>query len=178
LPGLQHALSQIDANKLGPDGRRVKCGKCAHVWFESARHWTSRRRSIRAEPVMRVTPLEPEEQSSIPVRNLPAVRQGAKGPQRTNRLDCLTRLCWRPFWRCSGLHASRSRGPYRRLEAVYAAVGIAAFPVARRRADRIEFDPKTEDGILSLLKGEIINDHQWCSRYVPGLRSGDHGRGK
>jgi predicted Zn finger-like uncharacterized protein len=56
----------IDAQALRPDGRRVKCGKCEHVWFEEPPSPSA------VEPIS-VTPLEPEEQSSIPTPNLPAL---------------------------------------------------------------------------------------------------------
>jgi hypothetical protein len=52
------------------------------------------------------------------------------------------------------------------MEAVYAAVGIAAFPLPGEGL-RIDFDPKTEDGVL-LLRGEIINISDGV-RDVPGL---------
>ena len=50
---------------------------------------------------------------------------------------------------------------------VYAAVGIPAFPPPGEGLI-IEFDPKTEDGALTL-KGEIINTTSGV-REVPGLR--------
>lgn len=63
----------IDADKLSPDGRRVKCGNCAHVWFESAPDLVE-----VEDPVLRLTPLEPEKASGIPVRNLPALHREKK----------------------------------------------------------------------------------------------------
>lgn len=154
----------IDADKLRPDGRRVKCGKCAHVWFESAP--VPDPEAQADEPPLHVTPLEPEEQSSIPVRNLPAVLRARKAKSA------------RTGWIVSvGLLAAVlavlwfAREPIARAvpqaEAVYAAVGIAAFPLPGEGLI-IEFDPKTEDGSLTL-KGEIINTTNGV-RDIPGLR--------
>ncbi|PPR28260.1 MAG: hypothetical protein CFH38_00110 [Alphaproteobacteria bacterium MarineAlpha10_Bin1] len=56
----------IDAQALRPDGRRVQCGKCEHIWFEEPPAPSA------LEPLS-VTPLEPEEQSTIPTPNLPAI---------------------------------------------------------------------------------------------------------
>jgi len=154
----------IDADKLGPDGRRVKCGKCAHIWFESA---PAPDLDTKAdEPPLRVTPLEPEEQSSIPARNLPAVWQARKARSaRTGWVVSIVLLgvILAVLW--------FAREPIARAvpeaEAVYAVVGIAAFPLPGEGLV-IEFDPKTEDGALTL-KGEIINTTNGV-RDVPGLR--------
>ncbi len=61
-----HTRFAIDAQALRPDGRRVKCGKCDHIWFEEPPPPSS------AEPLS-VPPLEPDELSSIPTPNLPAI---------------------------------------------------------------------------------------------------------
>lgn len=152
----------VDAEKLGPDGRRVKCGKCDHVWFESA---PVPDLEDHGEPVAPVTPLEPEEQSTIPVRNLPAIHRAQKARSaRTGwtvsvlLLAAILAALW--FGRA---HIARALP---QMEAVYAAVGIAAFPLPGEGL-RIDFDPRTEDGVLSL-RGEIINDSD-SVREVPGL---------
>ena len=152
----------IDADKLGPDGRRVKCGKCAHIWFESAPAL-----ELENEPSpLSVTPLEPEEQSPIPPRNLPAVQRAKKA--RSARigwivavvlLAAVLAVLW--FGRAQIATAIPQ------AEGVYAAVGIPAFPPPGEGLI-IEFDPKTEDGALTL-KGEIINTTSGV-REVPGLR--------
>lgn len=152
----------VDADKLSPDGRRVKCGKCAHVWFESP---PAPDVVELEEPVTKVTPLEPEEQSSIPVRNLPAIHQARKARSaRTGWVVSVVLLAavLSALW-FGRAHIARA---VPQMEAVYAAVGIAAFPLPGEGL-RIEFSPKTEDGVLAL-KGEIINDSDGV-RDVPGL---------
>lgn len=154
----------IDADKLGPDGRRVKCGKCAHVWFESAP--VADAEPEAAEPPLRVTPLEPEEQSSIPVRNLPAVQRARKARSaRTGWIVSIILLAGILAALWFGREQIARAVP--EAESVYAAVGIAAFPLPGEGLI-IEFDPKTEDGALTL-KGEIINTTTGV-RDVPGLR--------
>ena len=114
----------IDADKLGPDGRRVKCGKCAHVWFESAPEPADVEED---DPVLRVTPLDPDEQSRIPVRNLPALHQAKKARSAKTGwivsvvlLVAVLAVLW---W---------GREPIARtfpqMQAVYDAVNIAAIP--------------------------------------------------
>jgi predicted Zn finger-like uncharacterized protein len=114
----------IDADKLGPDGRRVKCGKCAHVWFESAPELTA---DEAGDPVLRVTPLEPEEQSRTPVRNLPALQREKKARSAKTGsivsvvlLIAVLAVLW---W---------GREPIARtfpqMQAVYDAVNISAIP--------------------------------------------------
>ena len=134
----------IDADKLGPDGRRVKCGKCAHVWFESAP--VADAEPEAAEPPLRVTPLEPEEQSSIPVRNLPAVQRARKARSaRTGWIVSIILLAGILAALWFGREQIARAVP--EAESVYAAVGIAAFPLPGEGLI-IEFDPKTEDGAL------------------------------
>lgn len=152
----------VEAEKLGPDGRRVKCGKCGHVWFESTPVPDP---EDQAEPVTPVTPLEPGEQSTIPVRNLPAIRQVQKARSaRTGWMVSVVLLAaiLAALW-FGRAHIARA---VPQMEAVYAAVGIAAFPLPGEGL-RIDFDPKTEDGVLSL-RGEIINISDGV-RDVPGL---------
>ncbi|MDE0780170.1 MAG: zinc-ribbon domain-containing protein [Alphaproteobacteria bacterium] len=119
----------IDADKLRPDGRRVKCGKCAHVWFASA---PDPEGLVEDEPVLRVTPLEPEEQSYVPVRNLPAILRSKKA--RSAKLGwwvsvLLLATVLAVFW--------FGRDPIARavpqMKAVYDAVNIKAIPAIRRR---------------------------------------------
>ncbi len=153
----------IDAEKLGPDGRRVKCGKCAHVWFESAPVPES---DDDQPPPMQVTPLEPEEQSSIPPRNLPALQRAKKA--RSARWGWIVALLLLVAI-LAALFFGRAQiaTAVPETEEIYAAIGIPAFPLPGEGLV-IEFDPKTEDGSLTL-KGEIINPTSGV-RDVPGLR--------
>ena len=57
---------------LRPDGRKVKCGKCGHVWFADAPPVADKASDSAHEPIS-VTPLEPDEQSWVRPRNLPTV---------------------------------------------------------------------------------------------------------
>ena len=154
----------IDADKLGPDGRRVKCGKCAHVWFESAPEPADVEED---DPVLRVTPLDPDEQSRIPVRNLPALHQAKKARGAKTGwivsvvlLVAVLAVLW---W---------GREPIARtfpqMQAVYDAVNIAAIPQPGEGLD-IKFAAKLDDDRTLSIKGEIINTSSGV-REVPRLR--------
>lgn len=110
----------IDAQALRPDGRRVKCGKCGHVWFEEPPE------PSEVEPLS-VTPLEPDELSHIPTPNLPALTvadqrrtAGAAWVMVVLLLAAVLALGW--FGRAS---IARAWPP---AEALYGMVGIPAFP--------------------------------------------------
>jgi predicted Zn finger-like uncharacterized protein len=154
----------IDVDKLGPDGRRVKCGKCAHVWFELAPH---REDLVEDELVLRVTPLEPEEQSHIPVRNLPALRRAKKA--RSAKLG----------WTFSVLFLAAvlavlwvGREPIARMvpqmKAVYDTTNIAALALPGEGL-KIEYVPKLLDDETLSIKGKISNISSEV-REVPRLR--------
>ena len=152
----------IDPEKLLPDGRRVKCSKCAHVWYESAPEPTPEDDNLPLSP----PPLDPGEQSTVPVRNLPAVHRARNTRSAKTGwavaavlLVAIAAALW--FGRESIARAVPQ------AEAIYAAVGIAAFPLPGEGLS-IEFDPKTENNVLTL-KGEIINTSDGV-RDVPGLR--------
>ncbi len=61
----------VPDDALRPTGRNVKCGKCEHRWFADPPPPIDD--SDDAYEPISVTPLDPEEQSPIPPRNLPAV---------------------------------------------------------------------------------------------------------
>lgn len=147
-----HTRFAIDAALLAPDGRRVKCSKCAHVWFESMPE-PDDEPAVEPPPIS-VTPLNPEGESVGTRRNLPAI-PGARpnGGARTAWIVCavlvvaILGVLW--FW----------RGPIAlavpQAEAIYASVGIDAFPPPGDGL-KIEFDVSAEGGKLAL-KGEVIN---------------------
>lgn len=150
----------IDAAKLEPDGRRVKCGKCAHVWFESAPEVDE----PIPEPIT-VTPLDSDIDPAVPPRNVPALRD--KKPARSARtawvacavlLVAIVAVLW------------FGREPIARAvpqaEAIYASVGIDAFPPPGEGLE-VEFNVSAESGRLSLT-GEVINISDG-SRAVPEL---------
>jgi predicted Zn finger-like uncharacterized protein len=141
----------VDPAKLEPDGRRVKCGKCAHVWFESPPE--SPDEDEAPEP-LRLTPLDPEEQAIVPAGNLPAVRRGRAG------------FSARTAWIVVGVLLAAvvavlwfARGPiaiaWPPAEKVYASAGISVFPPPGEGLE-IEFNARAEAGALSL-NGEVIN---------------------
>jgi len=150
----------VDASKLGPDGRRVKCGKCGHIWFESPPELDN------GEDIpLRVTPLEPEEQMRAPVSNLPALRRAKKA--RSARIGwsiaavlliAIVAVLWQ-----GRAHIATA---IPQVEPIYEAIGFPAF-LPPGEGLTIEFDPKTENGTLTL-KGEIINTSSGV-RHVPGL---------
>lgn len=142
----------IDAAHLAPNGRRVKCGKCAHVWFESMPEPDE---DDDAAPIS-VTPFEPEpEDDAGPVRrNVPAIPGvRARGGARTAWMVCAVLLIaiLATLW--------FGRGPIAlavpQAEAVYATFGIDAFPPPGDGLE-IEFNVSAEGGKLAL-KGEVIN---------------------
>lgn len=137
----------IDAQALRPDGRRVKCGKCDHVWFEEAPPPSA------AEPLS-VTPLEPEEQSRIPTPNLPAVTvadqkrtAGAAWVMCGVLLAVIVALGW--FGRESIARALPA------AETIYASIGVHAFPLPGEGFS-IDLEVKRVGESLQLV-GEISN---------------------
>ena len=137
----------IDAQALRPDGRRVKCGKCEHIWFEGPPVPNA------AEPI-RVTPLEPEEQSSIPVPNLPALTRadqkrtaGAAWVLVGVMLAVVVSLAW--FGRESIAQA------WPPAEMIYASVGVNAFPPPGAGLS-VDMEVKRIEDQLELV-GEVIN---------------------
>ena len=57
----------VDPASLGPAGRTVRCGRCAHTWQQSP----------PADMPRRVVDSPPDQEIIPPARNLPAVRQPA-----------------------------------------------------------------------------------------------------
>lgn len=137
----------IDAQALRPDGRRVKCGKCEHVWFEEPPAPSA------VEPIS-VTPLEPEEQSTIPTPNLPAITTadqkrsaGAAWIMVGFLLAVVLALGW--FGRSSIALA------WPTAEVIYASIGVDAFPPP---GDGLSVDMEVKrDGEKLELVGEILN---------------------
>ena len=153
-----HTRFAIDAQALRPDGRRVKCGKCEHIWFEEPPPPNA------AEPIS-VTPLEPEEQSSIPTPNLPAITRADQ--QRTASaawimvcflLAVVLSLAW--FGRESIARA------WPTAEIIYASIGIDAFP-APGEGLSVDMEVKRVDKSLQLV-GEVVNTTDE-SRAVPPI---------
>tara|TARA_R110002110_G_scaffold85816_4_gene223872 strand:- start:215995 stop:216660 length:666 start_codon:yes stop_codon:yes gene_type:complete len=145
-----HTRFAIDAAHLAPDGRRVKCGKCAHVWYESMPE------SDEDAPIpIEVTPYDPEEESRGARRNLPALNR----PRSAGRA---ARMAW---MLSAALLVSIlavlwfGRGPIAfavpQAESLYASIGIDAFPPPGEGLE-VEFNVSAEDGKLAL-KGEVIN---------------------
>ncbi len=154
----------VDASKLGPDGRRVKCGKCAHIWYESPPE-TEPEADIEDSIPIHVTPLEPDELSRAPVRNLPALNRAKKA--RSARFGWIAAAVFLVaivgvLW----LGRAQVATAIPQAEPIYAAIGIPAFPPPGEGLS-IEFDPKTENGALTL-KGEILNTSSGV-RDVPSL---------
>ena len=142
-----HTRFAIDAQALRPDGRRVKCGKCEHVWFEEPPPPSV------TEPLS-VTPLEPDELSSIPTPNLPAItaadqRQtaGAAWILVCFLLAVISALGW--FGRGSIAFA------WPPAEVIYASVGIDAFPPPGDGLS-VDMEVKRDDETLQLV-GEVLN---------------------
>ncbi len=144
-----HTRFAIDPAHLAPDGRRVKCGKCAHVWYESM---------PEAEPdppiPIEVTPYDPDEEAGDSRRNVPALRQlrsgrGARTAWIVSAVLLVAILAVLWF----------GRGPIAlaipQAEAIYASIGIDAFPPPGEGLE-VEFNVSAEDGKLAL-KGEVIN---------------------
>ena len=137
----------IDAQALRPDGRRVKCGKCDHVWFEEPPPPSP------AEPIS-VTPLEPEEQATVPIPNLPAIASadqkrtaGAAWVLVGLLIAVVLALAW--FGRESIALA------WPPAETIYASVGISAFPPPGEGFS-VEMEVKREGEKLQLV-GEVVN---------------------
>lgn len=137
----------IDAQALRPDGRRVKCGKCDHVWFEEPPVPSA------SEPIS-VTPLEPEEQSSIPTPNLPAITRadqkrtaGAAWVMVCFLLAVVVSLAW--FGRESIARA------WPTAEILYASVGVDAFPPPGAGLS-VDMEVKRVGETLELV-GEVVN---------------------
>lgn len=137
----------IDAQALRPDGRRVKCGKCDHVWFEEPPSPSA------AEPLT-VTPLEPEEQSPDPTPNLPAITAadqsrtaGAAWILVSLLLAVIVGLAW--FGRESIARA------WPTSEIIYASIGIEAFPPPGDGLS-VDMEVKRVDEKLELV-GEVLN---------------------
>jgi predicted Zn finger-like uncharacterized protein len=142
-----HTRFAIDAQALRPDGRRVKCGKCDHVWFEEPPPPSA------AEPLS-VTPLEPEEQSRIPTPNLPAVTvadqkrtAGAAWILVGLLLAVIVSLGW--FGRESIAQA------WPPAESIYASIGVNAFPLPGEGFS-VDMEVKRVDQSLQLV-GEVLN---------------------
>ncbi len=142
-----HTRFAIDAQALRPDGRRVKCGKCDHVWFEEPPPPNA------SEPIS-VTPLEPEEQSSIPIPNLPAISRADQ--KRTAGaawiLVCflfavVVALTW--FGRESIARA------WPAAETIYASIGIDAFAPPGAGLS-VDMEVKRVGEKLQLV-GEVLN---------------------
>jgi len=137
----------IDAQALRPDGRRVKCGKCDHVWFEEPPAPSA------SEPIS-VTPLEPDELSSIPTPNLPAITRadqrrtaGAAWVMVAIMLAVVVALAW--FGRES---IARAWPP---AEQIYTSVGIDAFPPPGDGLS-VDMEVKRVEEKLELV-GEVVN---------------------
>jgi predicted Zn finger-like uncharacterized protein len=147
----------IDAQALRPDGRRVKCGKCEHVWFEEPPS------PNRAEPIS-VTPLEPDEQSSIPTPNLPALTRadqkrtaGAAWVLVMFLLVVVGALAW--FGRESIARA------WPMAETIYASVGIHAFPLP---GDGFSIDLGIKRvGETLQISGEVVNTTKESRAFPP-----------
>ncbi len=137
----------IDAQALRPDGRRVKCGKCEHVWFEEPPAPSA------TEPIS-ITPLEPEELSTIPTPNLPALTRadqkrsaGAAWVMVGLLLAVVLGLGW--FGRASIALA------WPTAEVIYASIGVDAFPPP---GDGLSVDMEVKrDGEKLELIGEVLN---------------------
>lgn len=150
----------IDAANLEPDGRRVKCGKCAHVWFESPPDPDEG----EPEPIT-VTPLDPDIDPAVSPRNLPALRnaRGGGGARlawiiSAVLLVAIVAVLW--FGRAPISTA------FPQAEALYATVGIDAFPPPGEGLE-VEFSVSAENGQLAL-SGEVINISD-RAREVPRL---------
>lgn len=145
-----HTRFAIDAAHLAPDGRRVKCGKCAHVWYESMPE------PDEDAPVpIEVTPYDPEEDSPGTRRNLPALNR----PRAAGRA---ARMAWMVSGALLVLILAVlwfGRGPIAlavpQAESLYASIGIEAFPPPGDGLE-VEFKVSAEDGRLAL-NGEVIN---------------------
>ncbi len=137
----------IDAQALRPDGRRVKCGKCDHVWFEEPSAPSV------VEPLS-VTPLEPDELSTITTPNLPAITTanqrrsaGAAWIMVGVLLAVVLGLGW--FGRGSIALA------WPTAKVIYASVGISAFPPPGEGLS-LDMEVKRGDEKLELV-GKVLN---------------------
>ncbi|MBN42402.1 MAG: hypothetical protein CL573_02810 [Alphaproteobacteria bacterium] len=156
-----HTRFAVDAAQLTPDGRRVKCGKCAHVWFECVPK-PDQDKKDQSVPIS-VTPYNPGTMQS----NLPAVanvrpRGGAS-------------VAWMV---CSALIATIfvvlwfGRGPIAlavpHAEAIYTGLGINALPRLGEGLEITVSEALLEGGRL-VLKGEVINKSRG-DRKIPELQ--------
>jgi predicted Zn finger-like uncharacterized protein len=142
----------IDPEKLEPDGRRVKCGKCAHVWYESPPEIVEDEPA--PEPVA-VTPLEPDEQSPIRPRNLPTVHQARSGGRGARNAWIAVAVLLVAIGAALWFGRAPIATVYPAAEDLYAKVGIAVFPPPGEGLE-IEFNARAESDELSL-RGEVVN---------------------
>ena len=145
-----HTRFAIDAAHLAPDGRRVKCGKCAHVWYESMPE-----PGEDAPIPIEVTPYDPEEDSGGSRRNLPALNR----PRSAGRAARMAWMVSAALLVAILVVLWFGRGPIAlavpQAESLYASIGIDAFPPPGEGLE-VEFNVSAEDGKLAL-KGEVIN---------------------
>jgi predicted Zn finger-like uncharacterized protein len=158
----------IDAQALRPDGRRVKCGKCDHVWFEEPP-------TPNSEEPISVTPLEPEEQSTVSIPNLPALATAEQ--KRTASaawvlvgflVAVVLALAW--FGRESIALA------WPPAETIYASVGISAFPPPGEGL-AVEMNLKQEGKVLRVF-GELVNTTDEIRAIPPVYAVIEDGEGK
>lgn len=148
----------VPDDKLRPDGRKVKCGKCAHVWFQAPppppEPEAEDEDDLYAQDPIAVTPLEPEEQSFYRPRNLPALREAEQ--KRTAGVAwivvavlavAIVATAW--FGREPIVHA------WPAAEHAYQAVGLRVFPDPGEGLE-IDFEPRRGEGSL-MLRGEVEN---------------------
>lgn len=144
-----HTRFAVDAAHLAPEGRRVKCGKCAHIWFESM----PEPEADQPSPI-EVTPYDPGEDSGDALASVPALRRPRSGHGARTAwvvsavlLVAILAVLW------------FGRGPIAlavpQAEAVYASIGIDAFPPPGEGLE-VEFNVSAEGGELALM-GEVIN---------------------
>jgi len=137
----------IDAQALRPDGRRVKCGKCEHIWFEEPP-------APSASEPLSVTPLEPEELSSIPTPNLPAVTvadQRRSAAAAWIMVGFLLAVVLALGWFGRGSIALA----WPTAEIIYTSIGIDAFPPPGAGLS-VDMEVKRDGDKLELV-GEILN---------------------
>lgn len=150
----------VDAQSLGENGRRVRCAKCGHTWFQAP--------PIDKPPAGSFTPPPAEPRPIPPGSNLPVPREASRG--RTALFGWVGLI---------GLLATLVGGGYAFREPIVAAWEPAArlyevlgIPVAAPGEgldiQLVRSEPQTENGRTALLiEGRITNSSSRAQTLPP-----------
>jgi predicted Zn finger-like uncharacterized protein len=152
---------------LQPKGRNVKCGKCGYRWFADAPPGA-------AEPdesydTIRVTPLDPEELSPIPPRNLPAI---AARPSRRSTAAAWGLLVAMLAVLLSVLWLGRAQlvAAMPAVQPVYQTLGVCVGVASPESSFRISGTSQPElDTSRQLVISAEVTRVTGCATYVPDI---------